>query len=131
MKSSAKRCGCFEMVSRKAKNALQDILSAIEEVEEYTSGLDLGDYLKSGLVRRAVERCLEIVSEASRKIPEPLKALHPQVHWAEMRGIGNILRHEYGAVDDQVIWRFASKFLIELKPVIQDLLRHIETQPSR
>ncbi len=116
------------MVSRKAKNALQDILEAIGEVEEYIRGMDLGAYRQSQLVRRAVERCIEIISEASRKVPDSLQARHPHVHWAEMRGVGNILRHKYGAVDDEVVWRIASRFLVELKPVVQDLLKHIEAK---
>ncbi len=89
-------------------------------------GLDLGGYLRLGLNRRAVERGLETVSEASRKVPDSLKELHPEVLWIEMRGIGHILRPEYGSVDDKIIWRIATEFLVDLKPMIKDLLKRID-----
>jgi uncharacterized protein with HEPN domain len=110
------------MVKRKTRNALQDILDAIGEVEDYTSGLDLGAYLADRKTRRSVERCVEIVSEASRKIPDDLKSQYPGIPWREIQGIGNVIRHEYGLVDDRIIWKVASKSLIQLKPVVQALL---------
>ena len=42
-----------------------------------------------------VTRCLEIISEASRRLPEELKARHPAIEWREMAASGNFYRHEY------------------------------------
>jgi uncharacterized protein with HEPN domain len=113
------------MIKRVVRGRLEDILAAIDEIEEASKGLDLGSYRQSGLERRAIERCLEIVSEASRHIPLELLQRHPQIPWGSIRGIGNVLRHEYGAVDDDVIWRTATRSVTALKPVIQNLLDQI------
>ena len=55
--------------------------------------------------RWQVERGLEIVSEASRHLPEDMKARHPEIPWRKVAGIGNVLRHEYTRVAADVLWR--------------------------
>jgi uncharacterized protein with HEPN domain len=52
----------------------------------------------------AVTRCLEIISEASRRLPEDLKARHPSIAWKDMAGAGNIYRHDYQDVAAQHVW---------------------------
>lgn len=51
------------------------------------------------ILRAALERFFEVVSEASRHIPDGLKASHPHVPWRQIAGIGNVLRHAYDGVD--------------------------------
>src|SRR5947209_8253471 len=53
---------------------------------------------------RTAERSIEIVSEASRHVPQALKDQHPDIPWKQIAGIGNILRHDYGIVDDHITW---------------------------
>jgi uncharacterized protein with HEPN domain len=115
------------MVDRPAQSALRDILGAIGEIEDYVAGMDLGAYLADGRTRGSVGRCIEIISEASRKVPDDIKARHPQIPWPAIRGIGNMLRHEYGAVDDEIMWQAATKSLKELEPVIKQLIADLET----
>ena len=110
------------MASRSVRLRLHDILAAIDEVAEYLDGADFGAYSTSALKKRAVERCIEIISDASRFIPPELTALHPDVPWAEIRAIGNHLRHGYQRVDDLVLWRVASRELPRLRIVIAALL---------
>jgi uncharacterized protein with HEPN domain len=73
-------------------------------------------------MRRAVERGVEIVSEASRHIPDELKQRYPHIYWREISAIGNLLRHEYGRVDDRIIWRVVEEYLPELKDVVTEML---------
>lgn len=56
---------------------------------------------------RTVERSIEIISEASRHIPEELKAQFPDVPWQQIAGIGNVLRQDYEIVDDHITWDVA------------------------
>ena len=71
---------------------LEDIRDAIDEAERFTAGMTFEQYLANPLVRRGVERCIEIVSEASRHISAKHKAAHPQVPWRNIADIGNVLR---------------------------------------
>ena len=102
------------------------MLDAIDEVEEYVADRDFAGYLAAPMVRRAVERCVEIVSEASRHIPDDVKQVRPEIEWQSSRAIGNIMRHEYGRVDDHIVWRIAVKFLPELKLALRAISEQLE-----
>ena len=109
-------------MKRSVRLRLEDILNAIDEASEILDGRDLGEYMQSRATKRAVERCLEIVSEAARFVPDSLTKEFPGTGWPEIRAIGNVLRHSYQRVEDEVIWRTATRSLAELRPVIVELL---------
>ena len=97
---------------------LQNIDAAISIVGD----ADLKTYLASVMMQKATERCIEIVSEASKHIPDDVKAEHPEIPWQKIRGIGNVFRHHYSVVDDHVVWLTVKVALPELRPVIVALL---------
>ncbi len=84
-----------------------DILQAIANIEADTARVAFEGFVADRRVRQLVERNLEIISEASRRIPDHLKATEPDVPWREIAGIGNILRHDYGAVQPETLWPHA------------------------
>jgi len=91
------------MPSSELASRLEDILEAIAVIGTYTSGKTEDHYAAERMLRDAVERNVERISEASRHIPRSLKAPHPQIPWRKVAGIGNILRHAYPIVDDSLI----------------------------
>jgi uncharacterized protein with HEPN domain len=97
---------------------LSDILDNIDAVAEMIKGVDLGTYRRDFMLCRAVERCVEIISEASRHIPMQLKMEYPDHPWDEIASIGNLLRHHYERVDDLIMWKIATRSLPELRPII-------------
>lgn len=68
---------------------------------------------------RAIERGIEIISEASRKLPPDFKATHPEIPWREIAGIGNILRHDYGQVDAGIISNIIDEHLEPLNKLVE------------
>ena len=114
------------MVKRSVILRLNDILAAIDEVAEFLENSEFSHYENDVKTRRAVERCIEIISEASRHIPMELRNRFPDVPWVEVRGIGNVLRHEYRSVADFVIWRTATKHLKPLRSVIVEIREIVE-----
>ncbi len=66
----------------------------------------------------AVTRCLEIISEASRRLPAWLKDRHPEIHWKNMAGAGNIYRHEYEDVAAREVWDTLTLHLPPLRIVV-------------
>ena len=78
-----------------ARRWLEDIRSHIELVERFIGDTDYDGFSEASLRFYAVTRCLEIISEASRRLPESLKARHPSILRKEMAGAGNVYRHGY------------------------------------
>jgi uncharacterized protein with HEPN domain len=90
------------------------------------AGVDFSNYRHDYKLRRAVERCVEIVSEASRGTPNELKAEFAKQPWPEIAAIGNLLRHGYDRVDDLIMWKIATRSLPELRPTIVAAIKRAE-----
>jgi uncharacterized protein with HEPN domain len=67
----------------------------------------------------AATRCLEIISEASRRLSEHLKARHPTIPWKEMAGAGNIYRHDYEDVTAKRVWDTVRHGLPQLRVAVE------------
>jgi uncharacterized protein with HEPN domain len=110
------------MAPRSARPRLQDILDNIAIVKGAVAGRDLASFTQDPLLRLAVERAIEIISEAVRHIPEEQRDKHPGTPWRNIIAIGNKLRHEYRRIDPDIIWEIAQKHLDDLQPVIEAIL---------
>ena len=107
---------------RKAGPILDDMLTAIDAVLAATAGKSYAQFRKDWLLRHGVQRGIEIVSEASRHLPAALLARHPEIEWAQIKGIGSVLRHEYHRVSDEIIWGAVKKKLPALKKAIESMM---------
>jgi uncharacterized protein with HEPN domain len=112
------------MVKRKVGPVLAEILEAIEGIETHTAGKSLADFQRDWLLRLAVQRALEIISEASRHLPDELLSHAPDVPWKKIRGIGNVLRHDYHRIADDVIWVVVVENMGPLKTAINLIGHH-------
>jgi len=111
---------------REFRHALDDMLAAIEGIEATVSGKTLADYQREWTTKHAVQRGIEIISEASRALPDEAGTLHPEIPWPRIRAIGNVLRHEYHGLSDPIIWRVVTDGLPALKNAVNDLLRRFD-----
>jgi uncharacterized protein with HEPN domain len=85
-------------------------------------------FAKSWGMQRAVERGLEIISEASRHIPADVKARAPGIPWRQIAAIGNLLRHEYQRTDVTATWNIVAEHLPPLASAIKQLIAETERQ---
>ena len=83
------------MHSDTAIAALRDIEHHIALAVHFATGFDYDTFRGDPRTVYAVTCCLEILSEASRRLPDELKARHPAIAWKDMAGAGNIYRHDY------------------------------------
>jgi uncharacterized protein with HEPN domain len=108
-------------MARKLDHIFHDILETIARVEEITRGKSLHDFEASWQLRWTVQRGIEIISEASRSIPDAVANTRPEIPWRKVRDIGNVLRHEYEAASDRVLWNVVVDELSRLKVAIEAL----------
>jgi uncharacterized protein with HEPN domain len=94
---------------------LEHILAAIGQIESFTAGYNSDTFQSDQKTVRAVERCLEIISEASRDIPADLKSAHPAINWRAMADAGNLYRHGYEYVSTVTVWETVRLHLPPLK----------------
>ncbi len=105
-------------MERLIRPALRAILDAIDGMEAATRGKSFEEYSSDWLLRHGVQRGIEIISEAVRRIPPELQKTQPHIPWPQIAGIGNVLRHEYHRISDAVIWNVVQEYLPALKAAV-------------
>jgi uncharacterized protein with HEPN domain len=111
--------------SKSPRARLLHIRDEIEGVAMIVRGLSFVQYQGSYMHRRAVERAVQIVSEAAKALPPDSLAKHPSAPRTAIIGIGNILRHEYQSLDDKQLWEIATVHLPKLQPIVAQMLTEI------
>jgi uncharacterized protein with HEPN domain len=117
-------------MARKVSHVLHDMLEAIERIEQITRGKTFADFERSWELRWLVQRAIQIISEASRAIPDQLTSARPEIPWSRVRGIGNVLRHDYASISDPIIWKVVTDELPPLKKAIEAINNQLDESPS-
>jgi uncharacterized protein with HEPN domain len=110
------------MPSEKIHLALLDICDCILLAREFTEGLSYEAFKESRLHFFAVTRALEIISEASRRLPAELRDRHPDLPWRDIRDAGNMYRHSYDNVAASIVWKTLQE---DLAPLLAAALAEI------
>jgi uncharacterized protein with HEPN domain len=114
------------MPSNSAKDALTHIRYYIDLIGTFVEDYDYPRFATDLRTFHAVTRCLEIISEASKRLPQEVKARHPQIQWRQMADAGNKYRHEYEDVAHQVVWATVQDALPPLREVVSAELAYYE-----
>ena len=93
------------MPSSQPKVRLRDMATNIGLARSFVDGYTLRRFRQDKRTIYAVIRCLEIISEASRRRPASIKKRHPEIPWADIAGAGNIFRHDYEDVSTDRVWK--------------------------
>jgi uncharacterized protein with HEPN domain len=91
--------GTGSLPSEHPARRFADNIDNIEGVEQFTAGMDLATFVSQGAVAYGVQYALLIISEAARKLGTHAERLAPDQPWADIRSIGNMLRHQYSAIN--------------------------------
>jgi uncharacterized protein with HEPN domain len=94
---------------------LNHILDSIVEIETYLFNVDFETFIENSMMRFACIKQMEIIGEASNQISEELKALFTDIEWNSIKGMRNVLVHEYFGIDTRLIWEIIKYDLPELK----------------
>ena len=113
------------MPSKSLKTVLNDIQSNIRLSRQFVAGLSFDDFVADIKTVYAVIRALEIISEASRRLPDTFKQKHPHIPWPDIAGAGNVYRHDYEEVLETMVWQTVHNSLSELEKVVQEELNYL------
>jgi uncharacterized protein with HEPN domain len=106
-------------VSRRPAQRIEDIRLCCEKVLRYTSGMSREALAENELVTDAVLRNIEVIGEATKNLPDDVRATMPDIEWKKIAGMRDWLSHVYYRVDSDIVWDVVETKIPELLRAIQ------------
>ena len=100
---------------------LWDMLQAARDAASIVSGVTREHFGGDRLRMLALERSMELIGEAARRVSDAFRRKHPQIPWKEMIGLRNILAHDYGRIDHDKLYATAVKEIPRLIAALEAL----------
>jgi uncharacterized protein with HEPN domain len=101
---------------------LWDIIETGKTVVEFTSGVKSHEYLADRKLQMAVERAIEIIGEAARRVSDSFKADHAEIPWRQIVAQRHVIAHEYGEIKQERLWLVATRdvpiLVAQLEPTL-------------
>jgi uncharacterized protein with HEPN domain len=113
-------------VSLSPPEYIRHILDEIDYIMSQVSITDYESFIRDETLKRAFVRSVEIIGEASKKIPPDVKAMKPDVEWRKVSGMRDRLIHNYFGIDYRIVWDVASNKLPDLRLKLRTLLKQIQ-----
>ena len=117
-------------MKRTWRDYIADISAAIQEVEDFTRGMNYGDFAGDRKTVNAVVRSLEIMGEAAKRVPDMVRQRYPDVPWKRMTGMRDKLIHDYFGVDVERVWITAIEDVPTLKAALINILGGLASDRS-
>ena len=109
-------------MTRTYKDYFVDMYESAVKVEIFVKGISFQEFSKDDKTQFAVIRALEIIGEASKRIPKSLKKNYATIQWKEIAGMRDILIHDYFGVDLKVVWKTATLDILPLKKELKSII---------
>jgi uncharacterized protein with HEPN domain len=106
--------------------SLWDMRQAIYRVQEFIAGMSEIEYFENVLVQSAVERQLEILGEAARRVSREFQLAHPEINWRKTIGLRNVIAHQYDQLKQDELWKISQTILPDFLTLLESLLPPIE-----
>ena len=110
------------MSPRQWRFFIEDIIDAIEKIEQYGSGMELAAFCQDEKTRDAIVRKFIVIGEAAGHVPRRIVENYPSIPWREMRDMRNFAVHAYWGVKPEVIWDTVQRDLPALLPLLREIL---------
>jgi uncharacterized protein with HEPN domain len=116
---------------RDPERYLRDILESIQQINEFIGDMDLTAYQRDEKTRAAVERKMQILTEAVTRLEKEGPEAYPEIDWKGYRGMGNFLRHSYHRVSDEIVWNTVKDDLPLLRRIVEKALETLQSNAAR
>jgi uncharacterized protein with HEPN domain len=110
-------------MKKEPKIYLLHIIKAISAIEHHIQGINEEQFSENEVLQGFVERKLEVIGEATKRLPDELKKQYPTIPWADMAGMRNVIIHEYEDVDTNIVWDTVTQHLLAVKKQVENILK--------
>lgn len=118
-------------MSRDVTLYLSDIIANINEARKFIGTMTYDEFAADRKTSYAVVRCLEIIGEATKSIPEDIRALRPTIPWKLMSGMRDKCIHAYFGVKYMTVWEAVKNEIPPIEPLIASLLEDLQKQSKK
>ena len=95
----------------RTRRALTDIVGFADEISQYVTAQGEQNLYSHRPTQLVAEALLHRIGEAVSRLEDRFVADHPAVQWHKMKGMRNVVAHQYGFIDYRIVWRALSDAL--------------------
>ena len=107
-------------------NRLSHIIEAIDNLFEFTQGINFEEYKGNKILRFAIIKNLEIIGEAAYLLTNEFKERHPEVEWKVIIGMRHVVGHGYYQISDEMVWATIQTELLPLREKVERYKQELE-----
>lgn len=105
---------------------VEDILDAMDKAEILLESVTYDQFEADFRINFAMVRALEIIGEATKRLPMSLRQEYPDIPWKNMAGMRDRIIHGYDAVDLEIVWDVVKRDIPQIKPRLQQIVSDYE-----
>ena len=118
-------------MTRTSLDYVEDILDAMKKCQSFVAGMSYEDFLGDEKTTFAVTRALEIIGEATKRVPDDVRRRYPAISWREMARMRNRVIHGYFGVNLEVVWRTITEDVPGAIPHVESALAELTADERR